>query len=112
MEYSKEKTGNKIVVTLELDLRREKRDKIVNYNTSNVIDLMKENKDWSDDMVVLSEAYVDNSDPRSLTGVWTFELPTPPAPPVVKKQKAPAKKAPAKKASPAPAKQKIKRNED
>ena len=98
MKYTKKKKNGELHVTIELDLRREKSQPMVNYNTSNVTSLVKENNDWVEGMIVLGGAYVDNTDPTALVGTWVYQLPLPKLAPVVKKAtKASVKKTTANK---------------
>ena len=97
MKHKITKKKKQLVVEIELDLRRSPSDNYVNYNTNNVIDLMKLEGQWQDNLICVGEAYDDNSDPDALVGQWTFTANVE-KPKVVlgttPKKKAPKKKAP------------------
>jgi len=97
MNHKITKKNNELHVDIELDLRQTPKDAYVNYNTGNVVDLLKSEGKWQDDLICIGEAYVDNSDSAALTGRWTF-VQNVPAPHMVEKKKAKpaAKKVPKK----------------
>ena len=97
MEHKVTKNNNQVVVKIELDLRRSPSDPYVNYNTNNVVDLLKSESQWENDLICVGEAYVDNTDPNALTGEWTFKKKSKLVPKAEKKSQKPApKKAPKK----------------